>query len=115
MDSEFWNILRPLPERRQHKWNYTDAIIEVRPEFLIYNKFLEVSVCCTDQSEISLERLLAANPLKLSFLQNTQELCLEGQRNLSDLIKKNSAAMGQLETALPCRDCAGERPLLVSE
>ena len=115
MNRQFRNILWPLPKRRQDKWNYTNAVIEVRPEFLFYYQLLKVPVRCANKAEISLERLLAANPLKLSFLKDTQELCLEGLRDLPDLIEENSAAMGQLEAALPCRDCAGERPLLVSE
>ena len=54
MNREFRNILWPLPKRRQDKWNYTNAVIEVRPEFLFYYQLLKVPVRRANKAEITL-------------------------------------------------------------
>ena len=58
---------------------------------------------------------LAAERPERPFLQDAQQLGLRRRRHLRDLVEEQRAAVGQLERALPPRDRAGERALLVAE
>ena len=49
------------------------------------------------------------------LLQHAQELRLRGRRHLADFVEEQRAAVRQLERALPPRDGARERALLVAE
>ena len=56
-----------------------------------------------------------AHPPHLPFLQDAEELDLHRQRGLSDLVEKESAALGLVKETLLFADRAGERAALVTE
>ena len=57
----------------------------------------------------------AAKPFDDAFLEHAQQLRLELQRQLADLVEKDRAAVGHLESARLRRVRAGKRPALVPE
>ena len=75
----------------------------------------EVRIGGGHQANIHLDGARAAQPLEFVLLQNPQELGLQLERNIANLVKKQRAAMGQLEAADALRDGAGERALFVTE
>ncbi len=62
-----------------------------------------------------LERLIAADPLELLFLQDAQQLGLGLQTHVADFVQEQRAAVGRLELALAPRRRAGKGALLVAE
>ena len=68
-----------------------------------------------DDPRVDRDRLAAADPLDHALLQEAQQLHLQRQRNVANLVEEQRAAIGLLDLALGGLDCAGERPLLVSE
>src|SRR5579872_3400937 len=57
----------------------------------------------------------SADALELPLLKNTQELRLQGRRELPDLVEEERAACGELDTPRFASHGAGERSLLVAE
>jgi len=76
---------------------------------------LQITVVATITPGVYLNRPISSHPLKLVFLEHTQESDLGLDRKLSDLVQKDRAAFGQLEASETSLSCAGERPLLVPE
>ena len=46
------DIARPLPKRRQDERDDADAVIEVGPEFFLFDELLQIPVGGADQAEI---------------------------------------------------------------
>ena len=57
----------------------------------------------------------SAQPFKLAVLQDAQQLRLQFERQLADLVEKQSAAMSQLKASDALRQRAGERASFVPE
>ena len=89
--------------------------MEVRPERAGGNRFLEVRVARRDQPDVDLDRLGAAQTLELSLLQDAEQLDLRRRVEVTDLIQKQGAAVGQLKAPFLAAFGASERPLLVAE
>src|SRR3546814_11643026 len=60
-------------------------------------------------------RPAAADPLDHALLQETQQLDLQGQRNVAHLVQEQGAALGELDLALGGLDRTGEGALLIAE
>ncbi len=109
------DIVAPLAQRRQKDRDHVDAVVQVGAEFAPGHRLLEILVGGTDQPHIHLDGFVAAHPLELPFLQHAQEFGLESRRDLADLVEKQGAAMGQLETPLAFGGGAGEGAFFVPE
>ena len=94
---------------------YIQAIEQIGAELLLFDHGGEIAVGGGDQAGVGLERARAAEALKLALLKHAQQLRLELERDFTDLVEKNGAAVGQLEAANALRDGAGERTLLVAK
>src|SRR5262245_38786928 len=70
---------------------------------------------CGDQTHVDADRLAAAEPGDLAFLQRAQELPLRRRRQIADLVEQERSAVGQLEPADAASVRAGERAFLVTE
>ena len=60
---------------------------------------LEIDVGGGDEAELHLDRLAAADPLDLAFLDRAQQLGLQVELQIADLVEEERAAVGQLELA----------------
>jgi hypothetical protein len=98
-------ILRPLAQRRQPDRHDVETIIKILAKFFLLNRLLEILVDGREKTDIATDNFGATDALKLSFLQDAQQLRLKVQRQLADLIEKQRAAVGQLKASDPC-----ERP-----
>src|SRR5262249_18949609 len=76
---------------------------------------MQVSVCRGDDAHVRLEELAASDPLELPFLQDTQELYLGLQRQVSDFIQKDCPSVGQLKASNPPGSCTCKGALLMAE
>ena len=98
------DIFSPLPQWRDGYGKHVEPVEEVHSELSFSNFLLKISVCGSYDPDVHLDRMRAANPLKLSILNHFEQLCLKVRRQFSNLVEKKGAAVGQLETTdLPCR------------
>src|SRR5689334_21253466 len=109
------NVLRTLTERRQVYREYVEAIVEIGPEALVLRVYGEIAVGGSDDAHIDFHRARAPDRLELAFLQNAQEFGLGFERQLTRLIEKQRAAIGQLEAPDAPLAGAGECALHMPE
>ena len=67
------------------------------------------------EPDINPDRLRAAQALEFLFLQYTQQLRLQLERDITDFVKEQRALVGQFKPADLGGDGAGERASLVTE
>ena len=109
------NILFTFPQRRNHDRKDVKPVVEIVAKLVVGNLLREICIGGGHHPHIHVYRFSASQAFKFLFLEDAQELGLEFERDITDLIKKEGAAVSQLEAADPLRDCAGERALLVTE
>src|SRR5262249_21381686 len=101
------------------RWNVdgddVQAVVEIFTEATGRQLALQVAVRRGHQPYIDFYGLDAADPLELRLLQHAQKLDLHLNRNFADLVEKQRALIGQLETPWFRTDRARERALFVAE
>src|SRR5579863_8745883 len=93
------NVVAPFPERRKLDRESVQAVIEVLPEFPLAHHFLEVSVGGGNHAHVSLDRLIAADPLELLLLQDAQDLALQKRGHIPHFVEKDRSSCALLEFA----------------
>ena len=76
---------------------------------------VEVAIGGRQEADIDLDGLVAADAEDLAVFEHAQQLGLEVERHIADLVEKEGAAVGVLETPLAQAVGAGERSGLVTE
>src|SRR6266849_5373872 len=74
-----------------------DSVEEVLPEAPLLDGLFEIDVGRGDETEFGLDRLGAADPLDLTFLNGAQELGLKVEPQVADLVEKQGAVRCELE------------------
>src|SRR6266536_4133595 len=115
MPGEARDVLQPLSQGRKDDGKDVEAVIEGGAEVLLAHGPLEVAIRGRDQPDVYLQRLSPADALELAGLQHAQELRLQLQWKIADLVEKERAPVGELESADLPRERAGERAPFVSE
>jgi len=67
------------------------------------------------QPNVNLVRAAAAKTFKLSFLENPQQLRLQGERKIADFIQKERPRVSHLEPSDTLRDGASEGSLFMAK
>src|SRR5512135_1387335 len=70
---------------------------------------------CTDDADVHWLLLCTPHLTHLFLLNRTQQLSLHREWQLSDLIKKQGAAMSGLEETVAITICAGKCPFAITE
>src|SRR5262249_15050482 len=109
------DVAGTLAERRDTDGDHVQPIEEVRAEFALRNRVLEVPVRRRDDACVDRPRLRAADGLELALLHDAEELRLGLQRQLADLVEEDGAAVGELEAADAVGEGTRERPLHMAE
>ena len=112
---ELRQVVETIAQRRQLDRNDVEAKEEVAAERAVLDRALEVDVGRRDQAERRLDRLGAADPFDLAFLNGAQQLGLQVEPQVADLVEEQRAAAGQLELADALLHGAGERAPLVAK
>ena len=105
----------PLTQRRQLQRKHIEPVIEVCPEFFLADAATEVAVRGGDHPHIGADGLIAAYALELPLLQHAQQFDLHVRWHFTDLVEKNGARMGELETPHAPLDGPAERAAFVSK
>ncbi len=88
---------------------------QVFPERALFGRRFEVRVRGRKDTNIRLDRLHSAHPLKLALLEHAEQLDLERGIELAYFIEKKRAALSQLEPAGPRINSPGKSAFLVAE
>ena len=113
MFSERNDIFEPFAKRWQFAYETRDAVKEISAKLTAIYHFKEVSIGSTDEAKRCSVPCAPANTLIAAFLNNTQQLCLQGQRQFPNFVEKQGAAVCQCEGPEPLRHRTRERPTLM--
>ena len=102
------DVVPPFPECRQTDDDHAEAIVQVGPKLLLSDRSLQIAVGGRDDAIVDLDRAAASDWSNLAFLQDPQQLDLEGRRGFPDLVEEDGPALGLLEDPLGVGDGAGE-------
>src|SRR5262249_41920415 len=84
-------------------------------ERALLDELLQRAIGGRDDADIDLDALGAADALETALLQYAEQFSLHGGRHIANFIKKDRAAVRQLEAAATLADGAGERALFMPE
>src|SRR2546428_5294199 len=115
MAREQRNVAQPIAQRRQSDREDVEAVEKVGAEFALVDQSLERLIGGGYDADFYADALRAAQSLEDAGLQHAQEPPLYLQRDLADLIQKDRAAVGQLESPRLGRLRASESALLIAE
>src|SRR5215831_2348608 len=109
------NLRAALTQRRDPQTNYIQPVIKVFAELALSDQLFEISIGRSDDPYINLGRLLFAQRLNLSFLQEPQQLRLDIKRQVADFVDEQSAARRGANDARRVVDGSGESAAPVTE
>jgi hypothetical protein len=99
-------VFATIPQRRQGDGENIQTIVQVAPKLLTVHHSLEVPVRSGDEAYVYAMGTTTSKTFEFLFLQNTQELRLQGEWHVADFIKKESPFVSQFEAANSLCDCA---------
>ena len=112
---EVGDVLEPLPQRRQPQRHDIQPIEQILAEQALIDLLLQVAIGGGDDADVGPDRRAAADCRVFALLQHAQQPRLRFHRHVADLVEKQRAAFGLLETADVTILRAGEGALLVAE
>lgn len=114
MKGEEIDVLRPVPEVRYSNHDDVKAEVEVFPELAGLHEGLEGPVSGGEDADVGVNGLAAADAFEGSFLEETEELLLEGRGQVADFVEEDRAALGPFEVTEVAFGRSGEGSALVS-
>ncbi len=109
------NVLFPVPQRRQGNPHHVEPIEQVLPEPLLVDHPVQSLQGGGDDPGVDGDRRRPAQPLHHPFLQDPQELPLQGQVQVADRIDEQGSPLGDLEFPYPAIVGASEGSPFVAE
>ena len=88
------DILPALAEGWNAKGQHIQPEIQVAAEGTFRHRFFQLTVSSRQNAYIDLDTLCAADRPDFFFLDRTQQLGLQVDRQLTDLVQENGAALG---------------------
>lgn len=85
------DVLAPLAQGGDEHGHDIDAIVEVGAEVAFGHGLFQIAVGGANQPDVDFDRFRTADPLGLPFLEHTQELRLEGRRDVADPVAAAAA------------------------
>jgi hypothetical protein len=109
------DVLLSFPKGRHFDREDAEPVVEILAEGSRGRFDFEVTIRGGHDTDIHLARPIIADALEFAFLKNPKQLCLQDERNLTDLVEKQGSPVGELESAgaIPVRPC--ERTSHMSE
>jgi len=109
------DILNAFAQRRHANRHDAESIIEVLPEFFLFDQNPQVSIGCGYHPHSDSKGLASANALEFPFLQDPQQFGLRCFVQVPHFIQKDRTAICQFKLASPARRGSRERSFFVSE
>src|SRR5690348_13940909 len=115
MMHEEWDVSYAFTKRRHLDGENTQPVIEVAPELVVCDHPFQITMGRRHQPDVDLLCPRTPQALEFPLLQDTQELGLKFQGDVTDLVQKQRALVGQLHPAGLLRYRAGEGAALVAK
>ena len=115
MSSKGHDIFHPFAKGRHVNLKGIDAKHQILPKRSGFYHAVQIAMRCADNPNVNMKCLVIADPPNIATLQYSQKLCLHGQRQFTDFIEENGAAVGHFEKSFSLRVCTGEGTLFVAE
>ena len=110
------DVFGPLAQRRHEDREYVEPVEEIGAKSALLNHCLEVLVRRRDDSNVHRRRAAAAaESFDLLLLQRPQQLGLQFQRQVTDLVKEQRAAIRSLKSSNGLRHGSGKRSSFIAE
>ena len=109
------NIIAPFTKGWHVNRKHVDAIVKIIAESSVRYHCAKVAVRCSNNPNINLDRACAANATNLAFLKSAQKFRLHPNIQFRNLVKKERAAIRNLEETFLFGVRARERAFLVAE
>ena len=109
------DVLLTLAQRGQGDGHHVQTIVEILAEMAQPDLLLQVTVGGGDDADIHPQGLIAADPLHLPLLEDTQQLGLERGAAFTNLIEEQGAAIRQLKTSFTLTHRPGKGAFLMAE
>ncbi|GAB3484895.1 hypothetical protein GCM10027398_44490 [Azotobacter salinestris] len=97
-----------LAQRRHGDGEDVEPVIEILAEAALLYHASQVVVGGGEDAQVDLVGEVTADPFEALLLEHPQQLGLHGQGQLADLVEKDGAAVGHLETPAPLVGRPGE-------
>src|SRR5690554_4245363 len=107
MRHERGKILLSVAQWRNVYRKHAQAVIKIKAETTGFGFSQKIAIGGRNDPHIDRSGALISHALKLTFLENAQQLALQLQRNFPDLVEKECAMIRQLKPADPVFDRAG--------
>src|SRR5207244_7971494 len=101
--------------RRQANRIDVEPIVKIPAKQLTSYQSFQIAIGGSNQANVGLNRLIAADALETLLLQNPKNLSLGQRRHVADLIQKECAAATFFEFADPLLICSCEGSALVAK
>ena len=115
MPGQHRNVFAALTQRGHGQPHDRQPVIQILAELPGANGFVQVAIRGRDQPDVDLDSMRPTHPFKFALLQHAQQLHLQRRGQLSDLVQKYHAAIGNLQASFLLDGRAGERAALVPE
>jgi hypothetical protein len=108
-------VFAPLAQRRNCDRKDVQPKVEIAAKAFFLHHLFQVAMSCRHHAHVNLLYSIAAQPFKLPFLQHSEKLSLEFERDIADFIQKECAFVCQFEAAHFSGNGPGERSSLMTE
>src|SRR5664280_48989 len=109
------NIIRPFPQGWDFNLNHIEPVIEFLPEPALPDRLLQVDIGGGDDSYIGMAGRIIPDAFVLLFMDKSQELRLEGERQIADFIEQQRSSVAHAYPAWVVAHGAGKSPFDMSE
>src|SRR6185436_7362276 len=109
------DVDRALAKRRQGDRDHVEPVKQILSERAFVDRLFEINVGRRDYSHIHVTAGCVADRREVSLLNDAQKLRLSFNRNISDFIEEDRAAVGDFEIPFSRRDSAGKRATNMAE
>src|SRR6185312_16325460 len=97
------------------KLHHVEAVIQVGAKAALLDLLLQIGIGRKDEAKIDRHLALGADRTNAAILEDAQQLALHRQRQLTDFIEEQRAAMGVKKQTVAAAIRAGESALEVAE
>ena len=115
MANEVGNVRRALAQGRHPQRHHIQAVIQVLAKQPLLDQAAQVVVGCGDNANVGLDRRTAADGRVLTLLKHTKQAGLRFEGHVADLIEKQGAVLGLLESPRMTGAGTGESTFFVTE
>src|SRR6188474_3064387 len=115
MSYQHRNIFAALSKGRHSDRKYIQPVIKIRTKGAFAYRFSEIAIGCGNNADIDVDSSTTAHLFKLAFFKHSQQLGLQVERQLTNFVEENGAAVSNFKTSRPSSPGTGKRTFLMTK